>query len=197
MQDSQQSARDDDSGSRQSRRSRKGSRLSPAVRFVVLFVIALAVLGFAYAHVTAKYHDNLEWLLRVTATATGWVAMAFSDNVSVYGTGLSYEGFSVEIIDECTGLLEMVIYLAAVVAFSTTIRKKFVGLVMGVPAIYIFNIIRIVVLLMAGAHSQKLFKFFHLYFWQATLIIMIGTVWVGWLYLVVFREKKRPVAVSG
>ena len=63
------------------------------------------------------------------------------------------------------------------------------------PAIYLFNILRIFVLLIVGSTSKRAFDFMHLYFWQATLILMIATVWVGWLMLVVYREKK-PVAVS-
>ncbi|HWR83098.1 MAG TPA: exosortase H [Candidatus Deferrimicrobium sp.] len=171
------------------------SRLPPALRFVLSFLFCLAVLGFAYSHVTAKYHDNLGWLMDVTAFACGAVLDVFSDSVTYSGKYVSYNGFSVEIIDECTGLLEMVIYLAAVVSFSAGVRKKLIGLATGVPAIYLFNILRIIVLLIAGSMSKRVFDFMHLYFWQATLILMIATVWVGWLVLVVYREKK-PVAVS-
>jgi archaeosortase B (VPXXXP-CTERM-specific) len=96
----------------------------------------------------------------------------------------------VEIIDECTGLFEMLIYIAAVAAFSTSIRKRLLGMAIGIPAIFLFNLARIIFLLLAGAYSKSLFDFMHLYFWQATLIIMISSVWIGWLYLVVYREKR-------
>jgi exosortase H (IPTLxxWG-CTERM-specific) len=169
--------------------------LSPALKFVLSFLVSLAVLGLAYSHLTAKYHDNILWLMDFTATACGFVLSIFSNAVNYSGKYVSYNGFSVEIIDECTGLLEMVIYLAAVVSFSASIRKKLIGIVTGVPAIYLFNILRIIVLLIAGSMSKSIFDFMHLYFWQATLILMIATVWIGWLVLVVYREKK-PVAVS-
>lgn len=169
--------------------------LPPTLKFVLSFLLSLAVLGLAYSHLTAKYHDNLLWLMDATATACGFVLSVFSNGAHYSGKYVSYNGFSVEIIDECTGLLEMVIYLAAVVAFSASIRKKLIGIVAGVPAIYLFNVLRIIVLLIAGSMSKRVFDFMHLYFWQATLILMIATVWVGWLYLVVYREKK-PVVVS-
>ena len=105
------------------------------------------------------------------------------------------QGFAVEIIDECTGLLEIVIFMAAVLSFGTTIRKKALGLLLGIPAIYLFNVLRIIVLVLVGAYWPGAFDFMHTYFWQVTLILMIGSVWVGWLYLVVYREKN-PVAVS-
>lgn len=165
------------------------------MKFVGWFLVSLAVLGLLYSHLTAKYHDNLLWIMNTTATVCGAVLSLFSDHVTYAGKFVTYRGFSVEIIDECTGLLEMVIFLAAVISFSTTIKKKLIGIGLGIPAIYLFNIIRIIFLVVAGAHSQSIFDFMHLYFWQATLIIMIATVWIGWLTLVVYREKK-PVAVS-
>jgi exosortase H (IPTLxxWG-CTERM-specific) len=169
--------------------------LPPALKFVLSFLLSLAILGLAYSYLTAKYHDNILWLMDLTATACGFVLSIFSNAVNYSGKYVSYNGFSVEIIDECTGLLEMVIYLAAVVSFSASIRKKLIGIVTGVPAIYLFNILRIIALLIAGSMSKSVFDFMHLYFWQATLILMIATVWIGWLVLVVYREKK-PVAVS-
>jgi len=94
--------------------------LPPALRFVILFLLSLVVLGLAYSHLTAKYHDNLEWIMEGTASACGFVVSLFSSETHHFGKFISYNGFSVEIIDECTGLLEMVIYLAAVISFSAS-----------------------------------------------------------------------------
>jgi len=170
------------------------SKLSPALRFVLTFSVSLLVLGSAYSVLTARY-DDLEWLLNLTASIAGGIASLFSDSVSFSGHFISCHGFSVEIIDECTGLLEMVIYCAAVISFSTSFRKKLIGIAAGVPAVYLFNILRIILLLVAGASSQELFRFMHLYFWQVTLVLMIGTIWLCWLRFVVFREEKGTVEV--
>lgn len=169
--------------------------LSPVIRFIIAFIISLGILGTLYAQVTASYHDKLVWLMELTAAVSGFILSVFTGNGSWAGSMCSYNEFTVAIIDECTGLLEMVIYSAAVISFGTTIRKKLLGLAFGIPVIYSFNIIRIILLMVVGSYSMKTFDFMHLYFWQATLIIMISAVWIGWLYLVVYREK-RPLAVS-
>ncbi len=174
---------------------KKPFQLSPALKFVLTFILSLVILGAIYSYFTARYHDQLGWVMETTASFSGWIASLFSSNVTYSERYITYNGFAVEIIDECTGMLEMVIYLAAVISFSTTIKKKLIGIAAGIPAIYVFNILRIYFLMVAGASSRKLFDFMHLYFWQATLIIMIASVWIGWLYLVVYREKK-PVTVS-
>ena len=174
----------------------KTRSLSPAVRFIVRFLISLVVLGFVYSYLTATFDRCLIPLLEFTTAASGYAASALSGDVFWNGQLVTYNGFTLQIIDECTGLLEMVIYMAAVISYLTTVRKKVLGIVLGLAAIYILNVFRIVFLLIAGAYSPGLFKFMHLYFWQATLIIMIAAVWVAWLFLVVYREK-RTVAVSG
>jgi len=169
---------------------RAGRKISPMVKFVLLFLVFLLIVGVVFSQLITRYHDNILWLMRLTATLTGAIVSIFSSNVFYSGVIVSFRGFSVEIIDECTGLFEMLIYIAAVAAFSTTIRKKLLGMAIGIPAIFLFNLARIIFLLLAGAYSKSLFDFMHLYFWQATLIIMISSVWIGWLYLVVYREKR-------
>jgi len=165
-------------------------KLNPALKFILSFIVILIISGFSYAYVTASQIDKMESFLEFITTITGGAASLFSEEVQYYNKIIIYKSFSVEIIDECTGLLEIIIYLSAVLAFSTTIKNKLVGIAIGIPTIFIFNIIRIFVLLFIGANSKSLFDFMHLYFWQATLILMIGTIWIGWLYLVVFREKR-------
>lgn len=171
-------------------------RLSPVTRFIILFLVFLVIVSVGFSQLFTRYHDQMLWLMDLTAFVTGGILSLFSDGVTYGGHHVTYDGFPVEIIDECTGLFEMLIYLAAVLSFSTSAKKKLIGAAIGVPAIYVFNIIRITVLLVIGARSRAAFDFMHLYMWQITLIIMIASVWVGWLYLVVYREK-RTGTVSG
>ena len=172
-------------------------RPSSAWRFLLLFLAGLVIAGYAYSYLSATFHDRLEWLPKLTASLSGSLGSLFVEGVTWSGDVVRYKGFTVTIIDECTGVFEMLIYLVAVLAVKTDWRRKALGAVIGLPLIYIFNVIRIWVLLAAGARSFELFDFLHLYLWQATLILMIGSVWISWLYLVVFREEKRALAVSG
>ncbi|UCD95015.1 MAG: exosortase H [Candidatus Zixiibacteriota bacterium] len=170
--------------------------IRPVVRFVVLFLVLLVLISVGFSQLFTRYHDQLTWLMELTATITGATLSVFTGDVYYSGVHVAYKGFSVEIIDECTGLFEMLIYLAAVFSFSASVKKKLIGIAMGVPAIFIFNVARITALVVVGAYSWVTFNFMHLYLWQVTLILMISTVWVIWLYLVVYREK-RAMAVSG
>ena len=65
---------------------------------------------------------------------------------------------------------------------------------MGAPLLYLFNVIRIAVLMLVGKYSPQYFDFMHLYFWQATLILMITSVWLLWITQVVNRDWSRSTA---
>ena len=57
--------------------------------------------------------------------------------------------------------------------------------------IYVMNVARIVALLVVGRYSDYWFDFMHLYFWQVTMIVMIASAWMAWLWWVV-RDETDP-----
>ena len=90
---------------------------------------------------------------------------------------------------EAMGLIhEILIYVAAVMAFPTTLVKKGIGVALGAPILYAINVLRIGFLMAVGRYFPYQFDFMHLYFWQATLILMITSVWLLWIFQVVRRE---------
>jgi archaeosortase B (VPXXXP-CTERM-specific) len=167
---------------------------NPANRFVVLFLVYLAALAFFYPRVSLRYADAVERLSELTALLSSLVFEPFSDSIRHRGVLIVFGGFAVEIIEECTGLYEMLIYAAAVFAFPTTLVKKAIGIAMGVPLLYAANVARISFLVWVGRYYEELFDFMHLYFWQATLILMITSVWLLWIFKVVRREAPAHTA---
>jgi len=83
--------------------------------------------------------------------------------------------------------LEMLIYSACVIAFPAPLRTRALGVLFGCLAIFVFNLLRISTLLIVGRHWGDYFDFFHVYFWQATLIAMIVGVLYAWIKLFVHR----------
>ena len=51
----------------------------------------------------------------------------FTDRATARGNLVSFDGFSVSIIIECVGLLEMLIYSACVLAFPAPWRARLLG----------------------------------------------------------------------
>ncbi len=160
----------------------------PTWRFLALFTVYLGAVGMLLPIATKSYPGVIRFLVMVTAAIEYALLVPFTDQVSLVDTIVHLGPFGVRIIGECTGLFEMAIYAASVLAFPTSWRKKSLGLLFGIPAIYAFNILRILCLLLVGRYANSSFDFFHLYFWQGTLILMITSVWMLWIYLVVRDE---------
>lgn len=155
---------------------------APMLGYVLRLGLYLAAFTFAIGRLTAGPTETLK---HVTAALTAALLWPLGGEVSRQADVVTYAGFSVRIIEECFGLLEMAIFAAAVLAFAAPWRARALGLAAGLPAIYAFNLLRIAMLLVVGRHAPAWFDFAHLYFWQATLILVITGFWLLWLRFVV------------
>ncbi|GMU92764.1 MAG: hypothetical protein AMXMBFR4_18220 [Candidatus Hydrogenedentota bacterium] len=100
--------------------------------------------------------------------------------------------FSFNLVPDCGALPSMSIFLAAMVAFPTTIRKRLIGLAIGLPILYAINVMRLACLALIGAwfDNAEVFEFAHVYVWQTIYIVVVVLVWMLWVELLV---RPRPV----
>jgi len=161
---------------------------NPAYRFVLLFLPLLGVVSVLYPLFVKHFNFVIQAFIEATATLEFYFLNIFSDQVRLNGKMVWFGNFVVKIIDECTGIYEMLIFAAAVLAFPTSWRDKGMGILMGCPLIYLFNLIRIAMLIVVGRFWPPAFDFMHVYFWQATMIVMITTVWLLWITKVVRHD---------
>ncbi|MCR9094202.1 MAG: archaeosortase/exosortase family protein [bacterium] len=160
---------------------------NPQVRYPLLVVAYLLVIGSAFNVALESLREPLEDLSAFTATSVHVFLRLFTDATTLRDQLVTYDGFAVSIIIECVGLLEMLIYSACVLAFPAPLRTRAAGVIFGCLAIFVFNLLRIVTLLLVGRYQGEYFDFFHVYFWQATLIAMIVSVLYGWIRIFVHR----------
>jgi archaeosortase B (VPXXXP-CTERM-specific) len=166
------------------------------VKFCLIFLALLLVLAFVFPFLTDKFNPQLTWLMAATAEVTGWCLRLLGLAARVNGRIVSLPNFSIEVVGECTGLYEMLIFLAAVIAYPSGWRKKVLGAGLGIPLLYLINIVRMVFITAVGNWSPSSFEFMHLYFWQVAMILIIVAVWVLWIEKVVHRERKTVVVHS-
>jgi len=167
---------------------------NPAYRFAMMFLIYLGIGALLYPIASRRFFYVVEAATVLTAHLQYYFLTALGADTSVIGPIVTYGHFAVSIIEECTGVYEMVIFAAAVLAFPTTLRNRAVGVGLGLPTLYLFNVVRIFVLMIVGRYFPNFFDFMHLYFWQATLILMITSVWLAWIFWVVRRDEKTVAA---
>ena len=138
---------------------------------------------------TRNFPDVVYGMMTATATIECAILSLYTDEVRCVENLVMFMGFSVKIIVECTGIYEILIFGAAVLAFPTSWSKRAIGLLLGFPLLYLFNVVRIIVLIFVGKFWKEIFDFMHIYFWQATLILMITSVWLLWIFKVVRDDE--------
>jgi exosortase H (IPTLxxWG-CTERM-specific) len=168
-------------------------------RFFFLFVtLLLAMFGFRITNF-ARDHLTLPFT-GLLADVSGWLIMLFDPNVATEGIVIRSltNGFAVAIAPGCDGIEAVIILVAAVVAFPSPWKHKIAGVVIGFFAIQALNLVRIISLFYMGQYSQVAFDWFHLYLWQALIVLDALAVWLIWLrYLPrTPRQISAPAAPS-
>jgi exosortase/archaeosortase family protein len=65
------------------------------------------------------------------------------------------------------------IFIAIIGAFPAKNSGKLIGLLLGVPAIHILNMLRMIFISLILYHNRSLFHFFHGYFWQVGFVVFM------------------------
>lgn len=163
----------------------------PSRRFVPLFLLYLAGLTILSGRIP---QESITALLRATAWLDYRLLRLFSDGARLDGILVSLDGFTVQVISECTGLFEAVILVSAVLAYRASWRERLLGAVLGTGLLYLVNVIRIAFLVVLGRHLPGLFDFAHVYLWQTLMVAYITAIWLAWIHYGVSHEGIRHEA---
>ena len=116
------------------------SRHRDVIHSLVIFAWCLAVLLILYIWLDGTI--ILQRFLQYNAEATGFLARVFEPTASVTGIIVETEGFAISIVEECTILAPLAIFIAAVLAFPSTVSRKVLGIALGVVVLSALNLVR-------------------------------------------------------
>lgn len=153
-------------------------------RFLLLFVV-LAVGFFVLFYF---WKSGVEHLQEWTALVSARILSLFGFSVQVTGITYSSSNMAIEIIPECTGLYEIIIFSAILLAYPGIWWKKLVGVGSGIAILFILNLVRLLILALIGMRDPQLMEWVHLYLWQLTLILFVVSLFLIWLSWI-----RRPV----
>jgi len=159
------------------------SETKEALKYVALFLAFCLAFYLVYYYLTLR--GSLSILKNLTACILGAILSLSGANVVVNGEVVSINGFTLEIIDECTAVFPSIVYCACVLAYPTTLKDKGMGIAFGVPSLYALNIFRLIVLTLVGISYPNMFEFVHVYLWQASFIVFVMVIFLLWIRLVV------------
>lgn len=144
------------------------------------------------AVVMQAFDENVEASGRQIYTLQPWNAKPITQP-----DGSTYvQPWAIEIAPGCNGLEAVAILIAALVAFPATWRQRAIGFAVGFVAIQALNLVRIISLFYIGMWDMRWFDWFHLYLWQALIILDALIVWLLWLRWIT-RDNKRRAAKGG
>lgn len=151
----------------------------PETRFLILFLVILAV-SFT---VIALRPVNDSVVVPYTAFVARMSAVVLSilgEDITVDGVVLRSPRFAVTIYNGCNGLITSLVFVSGVLAFPSRLGAKVVGVVAGLLAIQIINLIRIISLFYIGIFLPQFFNQSHVFVWQSLVILAGVALWVVW-----------------
>jgi exosortase H (IPTLxxWG-CTERM-specific) len=149
------------------------------ITFLVLFLVLLGG-GFTLISVNWVNDHAVEPFTAGIARTSGAALRLLGQPVTMNGTVISSPRFAVNIRNGCNGVEAMLIFLAAVLAFPAPWRSRLAGLVLGILAIQIVNLVRVVALFLTGVYFPKLFDTSHTVIWQTIVILSGVLLWIYW-----------------
>lgn len=143
---------------------------------LIIFVICCVMLFLA-----SWFLESLSDLLcRHTAKMAASLLGFCGSQPVLDGATLRQGGFRVVIISECTALYMWILFASFVIAYSTSLRRKMIGLFLGTPVIHVGNILRIAVVFAIGVKNQRLFEFVHVYLGQIIMFLFVMVICLAW-----------------
>jgi len=160
------------------RRFRRNSLATIGIIFVLVFALLQALLFVLEAG------DHVEWLTDVTALTMGAIVGWMGIPVSVSGHMVTMSNHVLAIDYDCTGLAIVTLYSALVVAYPLNARTRLLALGVGIPAIAVANMGRLVGVALASQYlGQDVFLFVHDYLFKVVMVLVVVGLWAVWLQM--------------
>ena len=158
-------------------------------QFLVRTILLLLLFfGFYYSSMMNSVNTALT---RNTANASAWVInKILGIPVQVTEVNLGYKWHlhsakkdGVRIAHPCNAFELYCLYVGFIVAFANVpLTRKWKFAVLGLLALYLFNILRVVLLFYVSGKWPDFFDFMHKYLFQAGAYILMFGLWYGFLH---------------
>jgi exosortase H (IPTLxxWG-CTERM-specific) len=160
--------------------------LKAYVIFVAFIIVTFSIF------ITPWGKDELaKPLNRLIAIISAGVLSAFGVEAHASSNNIVSAVTTVKIKEGCNGVYATMILLGGIIAYPTSLRKKLLGAVLGVVALFAVNLVRVLTLFFLSAYYPSLFDEAHLYIWQFAIIIIGGLFWLVW-----YDKIVRPSAAE-
>jgi exosortase/archaeosortase family protein len=121
------------------------------------------------------------WMENLAAQVSWWMGLLGVQH-TLSGVDIMLSTRTLRITMDCTAAYIMAIYIALIVAYPFTIKLKAAALLIGLPVIYVANLVRLVAIGVISDHaSPPVFTVVHDYFFEVAMVIVVLVLWATWL----------------
>ncbi len=149
------------------------------ITFLTVFVLILGV-GFTLLSLDLINDRLVVPFTAGVARVSGATLDLLGQDVTMEDTVIRSSRFAVNIENGCNGVETMIIFLAAVLAFPASWKARAVGLALGLLAIQLVNLVRVVALFLTGVYFPDFFDSSHTVVWQTVVILCGVFLWIFW-----------------
>ena len=123
----------------------------PESRFLIMF---LSILGISFLVIALRSVNDAFVVPYTTliARVSGFVLHLMGEDITINGCVLRSPRFAVTIYNGCNGLITSLIFVSGVLAFPSRWSAKLIGVVGGLLAIQVINLVRILSLFYIGIY---------------------------------------------
>lgn len=166
--------------------------------FLIKFSISYLVLIFLYACFLEKNNqkkDEIDFFTENVAKQTHNFLLFFDKNCKVEkqintpSYSVVYKNkFISRIIEGCNGVNMMILFVSFVLAFSSSFKKTILYILFGCLVLYVFNILRLVLINILIYNFPQYTVFLHDIFFPLMIYGLLGILWYFW----VIKIYKQP-----
>jgi len=167
--------------------------VSPLLRLTLLFGLYMAVFHVILYVVEPTIAPPMQRAItRLVAYLLNGIGIVNSANPDTFRIILTHDTWIIDV--GCTAIGAMILFVAFILAYTSSARAKLLGIICGIPLIAAINIVRLVVLGWITEYFPGIARQFHDYVWQTMFLFTVVAMWFIWIEQVVKREKNPAVS---
>ncbi len=132
-----------------------------AIHFIAVAAMVFAIFQIIYFQLFIDSLPFLAYLGFCAELSAGLLNLIGEEVTLLARTITSAAGPSVTVVEGCDALRIYSVLAAAIIAYEGSIRQKVLGILFGIGLMFLFNVVRISMLLWVDVHHTDVFDIFH------------------------------------
>jgi exosortase/archaeosortase family protein len=153
------------------------SLLKVALRFAAYFLL------FDVAIVAVDLFGGWRPMLQAWASVSAGIARLLGVHLVLAGTQIGIGTRTLSIDLPCSAIFIAALFISLVLAYPVSWKARLLGLAIGLPAILLANVLRLVAVEVVQATAPAAFPFVHDYLFEVGMVFVTLAAWAYWLSL--------------